>query len=299
MPDITLAADYKRRVTATNNRYLREVRKALRDNRSVLLDVLARLGLRHPQLIPQFAREIESLGREVVKIGRPYTGELAAISTAQIELQLAQLVEAGLSVPTVEAVERVVGTVPLMVETPPAWTAVYYGSLISEINRLINAGDVDNAAGSLFAERIDDRASVYRKTLNAAVVESDKVIWGVAVGQLGTLINGVGTLVPYPIQKQAIAAIDERTTDCCLRVHGQIQPLDHDFHLTGTPRYADYLPRPPFHWRCRTSETIYHPIVEGIGISTDQMRSAARYEIDKRVEEGRQVIHPAHAISKR
>jgi hypothetical protein len=48
--------------------------------------------------------------------------------------------------------------------------------------------------------------------------------------------------------KQAVAAIDQKTTDCCLRVHAQAQPLDKDFHLTGEPRYADYLPYPGFHW---------------------------------------------------
>lgn len=47
--------------------------------------------------------------------------------------------------------------------------------------------------------------------------------------------------------RQAIAAIDERTTDCCLRVHGQVVGLQEDFHLTGT-RFADYLRNPPFHW---------------------------------------------------
>jgi hypothetical protein len=47
---------------------------------------------------------------------------------------------------------------------------------------------------------------------------------------------------------QVVAGIDERTTDCCLQAHGQIQPLDKPFHLTGEPRWADYLDNPPFHW---------------------------------------------------
>lgn len=53
--------------------------------------------------------------------------------------------------------------------------------------------------------------------------------------------------------RQAIAALDLRTTDCCLRVHGQIAPLDGRFTLTGTPRFADEMDAPPFHYNCRTA----------------------------------------------
>jgi len=53
--------------------------------------------------------------------------------------------------------------------------------------------------------------------------------------------------------KQAIAAIDARTTECCLRVHGQIVPEDKPFHTTGSPAFADYQNWSPFHWNCRTS----------------------------------------------
>jgi len=57
--------------------------------------------------------------------------------------------------------------------------------------------------------------------------------------------------------KQPIPVFDEFTTDCCLSVAGQIVPLDDKFHLTGTPRFADYLDWSPFHWNCRTSIALY------------------------------------------
>jgi hypothetical protein len=41
--------------------------------------------------------------------------------------------------------------------------------------------------------------------------------------------------------KQVEAALDARTTETCLLAHGQVVGLDDKFHLTGTPRYADYL----------------------------------------------------------
>lgn len=48
--------------------------------------------------------------------------------------------------------------------------------------------------------------------------------------------------------KQAVAAIDERTTECCLRVHGQVVAMKAKFHLTGTPRFADDMDWSPFHF---------------------------------------------------
>lgn len=53
--------------------------------------------------------------------------------------------------------------------------------------------------------------------------------------------------------KQAIPVIDERTTDCCLRVAGQTVPFKGEFTLTGEPRFADKQKWSPFHWYCRTS----------------------------------------------
>jgi len=53
-------------------------------------------------------------------------------------------------------------------------------------------------------------------------------------------------------RRQAVAQIDSDTTQTCLNVHGQIVKAQEKFHLTGTPRYADDMIRPPFHRGCRT-----------------------------------------------
>jgi hypothetical protein len=101
-------------------------------------------------------------------------------------------------------------------------------------------------------------------------------------------------------QRQAIAAVDENTTNCCLRVHGQVVGFEEKFHLTGTLRFADYVHAPPFHWNCRTVEVLYHSTMEGVGVTTGDMRSAAREELDARRRTGKRVlIHPAHATSRR
>lgn len=80
--------------------------------------------------------------------------------------------------------------------------------------------------------------------------------------------------------KQVVAAIDNRTTDCCLRAHGQIVGLKEKFHLTGTPRYADYLDWTPFHGWCRSSVVLYLPGYDD-GL-TDLMTESARQVLAER-----------------
>jgi hypothetical protein len=102
------------------------------------------------------------------------------------------------------------------------------------------------------------------------------------------------------LEKQAVAAIDQDTTNCCLRVHGQIQPLGDPYELKGTPRFAPKIAFPPFHWNCRTSSTAYHRDFErGAQVTTTDMRRAARAEIRARRDGSREEIHPAHATSGR
>jgi hypothetical protein len=96
-------------------------------------------------------------------------------------------------------------------------------------------------------------------------------------------------------QKQAIATLDQRTTECCLLVHGQIQPLDQEFHLEGPPAYADYLDWPPFHGWCRTSVALYKPEYdEGI---TDQLTTDAAQVLAERNAGVNKVRRPADAYA--
>lgn len=99
--------------------------------------------------------------------------------------------------------------------------------------------------------------------------------------------------------KQAIAAIDERTTDCCLRVNGQVVPLSGQFRLTGTPRYADEMESPPFHNYCRTSEALVRMADANDDLS-QAMRQAGIDELNARAATGTtKRIHPATATSAR
>lgn len=81
--------------------------------------------------------------------------------------------------------------------------------------------------------------------------------------------------------RQAVAVIDKRTTNCCLRVHGQVVGLDEPFRLTGTPRYASEMMHPGFHDYCRTVE-IRVPLELAAGETTQRLLGEARrfLEID-------------------
>lgn len=99
--------------------------------------------------------------------------------------------------------------------------------------------------------------------------------------------------------KQAIAAIDERTTECCLEVNGQTQPLDQPFILIGEPRYADEQMEPPFHNYCRTATALVRE-ADSEDESTQEMVEAAQAELTAREETGTvEEIHPASSVSRR
>jgi len=82
--------------------------------------------------------------------------------------------------------------------------------------------------------------------------------------------------------KQTVPAIDERTTDCCLKVAGQAVPIKGTFTLRGTPRYADKMDWSPFHDYCRTSVVLVPKSQIGDDLAT-RLRAAARVEIEARV----------------
>ena len=58
--------------------------------------------------------------------------------------------------------------------------------------------------------------------------------------------------LPARYARMAICDFCPRVTDCCTKVHGQIVGLFEDFKLVGTPRWADRMRNPPFHWNCHT-----------------------------------------------
>ena len=96
--------------------------------------------------------------------------------------------------------------------------------------------------------------------------------------------------------KQVVAALDHRTTDCCLRAHGQIVSFQDKFKLTGTPRFADELDWTPFHHLCRSSIVLYLPGYDD-GL-TDRMKESASKVLDERARGINKYRHPSNAFVK-
>lgn len=118
---------------------------------------------------------------------------------------------------------------------------------------------------------------------NPLITGATELITGALVAGLLAWWIGLDKVIRPGFQrfkKQAIAVIDEKTTDCCLQVNGQVRDFDRDFHLTGTPRFADFQEWSPFHYNCRTTIALYDPSFD-FGI-TAQIEEAARREIAKR-----------------
>lgn len=95
-------------------------------------------------------------------------------------------------------------------------------------------------------------------------------------------------------KKQVVAALDNRTTECCLKAHGQVKPLDTPFDLTGEPRFADRLDWTPFHWYCRTSIALYLPDYD-LGL-TERMTNSAKTILNERAAGIYRDRHPADAF---
>lgn len=170
---------------------------------------------------------------------------------------------------------------------------------MSEFDRQVAQVEAAVAAGGEAERIIGDEARLgILQPAPVAVSAAEAFATALGMGAVVWIVGRPGEEREPGVQKQVIAAIDERTTDCCLHAHGQIQPFDEKFELTGTPRYADHLDWTPFHWYCRTSICMYRPIYEEG--ETAQMRDAARAEIQARAETGERVeIHPATATSRR
>ena len=96
------------------------------------------------------------------------------------------------------------------------------------------------------------RASEFRRGKNTLVAESQRLFWTAAMSGLGILHSQTEEQSGVKLEKALRITRDERTTETCLRVAKQRQPIGKPFRLTGSPRFSDEMQRPPFHHRCRT-----------------------------------------------
>lgn len=125
--------------------------------------------------------------------------------------------------------------------------------------------------------------AVFPRARTSAVLATRRAV---VTAENATKVEAIGVVAEQvpEVGKQAIAAIGKNTTDCCLRVHGQIKRVSEPFELTGEPRFADRMMAPAFHWNCRTAVAMHHPLFEE-SLPTAKLQAEAKAELDERKEE--------------
>jgi hypothetical protein len=138
----------------------------------------------------------------------------------------------------------------------------------------------------LFAPGVIQREAANQMANIAAVVQEN--IMTASLSSTGAYSDFV---------RQAVAAIDEKTTPCCLGVHGQIRELKEPFYTPDPPAYSDQQDRHPFHDHCRTSVVL---VARQFGRDdlTERMLRAATLEGVLRGRPGYVAPHPADAFTR-
>ncbi len=307
MPDLSDALKFQKKMTAAEAAYLKQMRAYRTETRKVLLDILARDGVTRVG-VRQMVNAIADLSRNIQTAGSASSREVrkhvANYMRRNAEMaRRAKLTDSADIAPVLNAGSQIAqdGEQSYMTNTS-AWISQLETSLQTQAAKLrISNASRDEQIDRLLSENLaDGRASVWLANTNQAASEETTNLWTYGVGLLGAYLSIYNEQQGETYKKQVVATIDDRTTDCCLRVHGQIQPLDEPFQLTGTPRFADEVQDPPFHWYCRTAEALYHESFEEIGIPTSAMQEAASVELEARERTKTRVpIYPSHATARR
>jgi len=255
-------------------------RRSLRE----LRDILSSGGVGPAWRSVRVAEAGQLLRRLRLEVALGVTGVLDDAATLGAEQAAAQLAGYGVGQAAVSATGPGQGRA----EALQAILAILDAQIETAIALMVTGAPVEQIVGS------DERQG----PLAPAAVLSSAWFWvgAVTLASWTWLATRPGQQLFF---KQAVAAIDERTTDCCLRVHGQVVTLDGEFHTTGRPRFAEYQQAPPFHWNCRSATALVRPEDAGDQL-TQEMMDAARAELAARAETGRrEEIHPADARSRR
>lgn len=316
MPDLRPALRFADDLARVEADYIAAVGQAMGITRLILVEAVAKGGVNNTGLSAVIRRELDDLRRQTrqtaTELSQPVLEVASTLAKEQIEaIQRAITPPQGqgggppaidfdlLKGMTAAEQQQILSG---MVSNLTGWIDQLQAQLQVELNRLRAAGEAtDTVIERLLDEELTaGRVSTWRQGTNTMQNQGQRDIWSAGTATTGMYYQAGQSISGQRWKHQAIAAIDERTTDCCLRVHGQIKDLNDPFELRGTPRFADRIQHPPFHFYCRTAEGLYVEEFEAFGITTETMRSAAQAEIEARESTGTRVeIHPASATSRR
>ena len=204
-------------------------------------------------------------------IAREAVAEAANLGQSSAVVQVAAYQKAGVVVPVARQLADV-----------EALTASWMASVTGQVETVATMAAAGTEAGMVQAALVPSHIAREGSKWIASAASLGLSAWTqgreLPGMEAGPLIAG-GEVV----QRQAIAAIDGRTTDCCLAVHGQIVGWDEPFNLTADPRpWGNELMRGPFHWNCRTLWVTYRQEWDD-GV-TGELRDQAQFEKGRRVD---------------
>lgn len=299
MPDLAPAMALNRSLSGVERRFAGDLLRQYRAFRLQMLDAIDRFGL-----APQFASALDGGLQQLRSYAQNravrYAPEIESAAQSYVNKMLRLARDVGVALSDGGFVAGQFNQVVVSELSKAPWIDMARARMVAESARL-RLGDDEQAAERLLSTQpAGGRVSAWRHGRNSLLSDTILGIWAAANGVTNQVLNTIRQRDGVQFRRQAIAAIDERTTDCCLRVHGQVQPFGRPFKLVGTPRFADEIQNPPFHWYCRTATAMYLPEFEDIGPSSAEMILAAQAELAAREATGKRVeIHPAHATSRR
>lgn len=290
-------AEMMRREEGLAKAIQKEYEQARRDLLNTLGDAYAALGgnpspedirrlSNQAGLIRAIERRMEQLGIDVQALIREGLTD-AVNAAAEAVLAELEVLAAGAGVPFYPfAIDGLLElTVIPAVEQIPGLVGTVATQLTSELRVGLAAGErFSELAGRLYSATLKNgQASIFRRGMTSAELMARRAVIQANNNSRILFMERAKTLFLPTMKKQAVAAVQSRTTKTCLRVHGQIKEIDEPFELTAEPRFARKMMQPPFHWNCRTSVVAYLEEYESdADNSTQSMRKAAQKELASR-----------------
>lgn len=280
------------------NPHLAAIRSGIRYNRSLKRLTNSKIGTKeHPRgvILSAYRRARKALAGNL---------DNPAVVTSVLELYRAEVLQAMIDA-TETAIAIGVGHSDSLIAAyslpeVAAGQAVATDEAIASVNALLSGQIQAIRSGALTeAQILGGKSRIGMFTAGLVQREAANWLGNIAAQQYGGMIGESLIIggVANEYVRQVVAAVDERTTPCCLGAHGQTREMDEDYYTPDPPAYADYQDRPPFHDYCRTSQVLVLRTTTNDYLTRDMQRAAA-LETEMREKPGYSAPHPAHAFTR-
>jgi len=262
--------------------YIDDLLKAHKSGRGVIAEAATQHGVTDPKFRLAGQQALNELGKIAKAGGITAAEQIAEAIVDEIEDALDM---AGESLPEgVDIYDIALDIADDVLGIEPVWLATARAEFVAQLSYLAS-GVAATAAASRLIGGEGDKLSWWDRIENQIRLGTVRAVYAAANqahSRVGDAINtslssnkGGNKGSEELWKRQAIAALDEHTTPCCLNVHGQIVGMDEPFYTPEPPAFEEYQDGPPFHWHCRTATSLWHPNLEKFSPTTAEMKAAA------------------------